>query len=66
LGHLIRNDADSARHIEYCYINLVKHGLATRVRDWPHSSFHRDVRQSIFPIDWAGDIAAAGECGEAL
>jgi hypothetical protein len=26
------------------YINPVKHGLVTRVRDWPHSSFHRDVR----------------------
>jgi putative transposase len=42
--HLIRNDADYARHVEYCYINPVKHGLATSVRDWPHSSFHRDVR----------------------
>jgi putative transposase len=64
--HLIRDDADYARHIEYCYINPVKHGLVTQVRDWPHSSFHRDVRQDIFPIDWAGDLSAAGEFGEAL
>jgi len=25
--HLIRDDADFARHVEYCYINPIKHGL---------------------------------------
>jgi putative transposase len=64
--HMIRNEADYARHVEYCYINPVKHGLVTRVRDWPHSSFHRDVDRGIFPIDWAGDVAADGEFGEAV
>jgi putative transposase len=64
--HMIRNETDYARHIEYCYINPVKHGLVTRVRDWPHSSFHRDVEQGIFPLDWAGGVAADGEFGEAL
>jgi putative transposase len=63
--HLIRNDVDYARHIEYCYINPVKHGLVARVRDWPHSSFHRDVARGIFPLDWARDVAATGEFGEA-
>jgi putative transposase len=62
--HLIRDDADYARHIEYCYINPVKHELVSRVRDWPHSSFHRDVRAGIFPEDWAGDVHASGEFGE--
>jgi putative transposase len=64
--HMIRNDADFARHVEYCYINPVKHGLVTRVRDWPHSSFHRDVERGIFPLDWAGDVSVTGEFGEAL
>jgi len=63
--HLIRDEADYARHVEYCTINPVKHGLVTRVRDWPHSSFHRDVRRGIFPQDWAGDVDATGEFGEA-
>jgi REP-associated tyrosine transposase len=36
------------------------------VRDWPHSSFYRDARRRIFPQDWAGDMAAAGDFGEAL
>jgi putative transposase len=62
--HLIRDDADYARHVEYCYINPVKHGLVRRVQDWPYSSFHRDVRTGIFPEDWAGEIEPAGEFGE--
>ena len=62
--HLIRDEADYARHVEYCYINPVKHALVTRVRDWPHSSFHRDVRAGIFPEDWAGDARGIGEFGE--
>jgi putative transposase len=64
--HLIRDDADYAKHVEYCYINPLKHRLVGRVRDWPHSSFHRDVRRGIVPEDWAGAIEASGQFGEAL
>lgn len=64
--HLIRDDADYARHVEYCYFNPVKHGFVRRVQDWPHSSFHRDVRRSLFPLDWAGDMDAVGEFGEVM
>jgi putative transposase len=59
--HLIRDEADYARHVEYCYINPVKHGLVARVRDWPHSSFHRDMRAGIFPEDGVGDVGRIGE-----
>ena len=62
--HLVRDEDDYMRHIEYCYINPLKHRLVTRVRDWPHSSFHRDVRAGLFPLDWGGDIKAVGEFGE--
>ena len=62
--HLIRDEADYARHVEYCYINPVKHGLVTKVRDWPHSSFHRDARAGIVPEDWAGTVDTIGEFGE--
>ena len=62
--HLIRDDADYARHVEYCYFNPVKHGLVRRVRDWPHSSFYRDVRRGLFPLDWAGEFEVGGEFGE--
>jgi putative transposase len=42
----------------------MKHGLVRPVRDWPHSSFHRDVRTGILLMDWAGDIEQNGEFGE--
>jgi putative transposase len=48
---LIRDQPDYARHVEYCHVNPLKHGLVARVRDWPHSSFHRDVRAGMFPQD---------------
>jgi len=62
--HLIRDEADDARHVGYCYINPVKHDLVKRVRDWPHSSFHRDATAGIVALNWAGDIDPAGDFGE--
>ena len=56
--HAIRDDADFERHVNYIHYNAVRHGLVTRVADWPHSSFHRYVAQGMLPADWAGD---AGE-----
>jgi len=62
--HLIRDDADHARHVDYIHINPVKHGLVPRVADWPHSSFHRFVQAGMLPKDWAGGVAEGWECGE--
>jgi putative transposase len=44
-------------------LGIIPH-MQPGVRDWPHSSFHRDVRAGIFPEDWVGDIDAGGEFGE--
>ena len=56
--HLIRDEQDYARHVDYIHFNPVKHGHVTRVRDWPHSTFHRFVREGMYPLDWAwGDEA---------
>jgi len=56
--HTIRSEDDFARHVDYIHFNPVKHGLVSRVRDWPHSSFHRHVRQGALSMDWAGDASA--------
>ncbi|WXL25069.1 transposase [Ectopseudomonas mendocina] len=53
--HLIRDEDDFRRHVDYVHINPAKHGLVTRVCDWPFSTFHRDVRRGLYPMDWAGD-----------
>jgi REP-associated tyrosine transposase len=63
--HTIRDEEDFARHVDYVHINPVKHGLVTRVQDWPYSSFHRMVKLGVYPEDWAGDISqASGDFGE--
>jgi len=56
--HVIRDDVDLARHVDYIHYNPVKHGLVTCVVDWPHSSFHQYVARGTLPLDWGGD---AGE-----
>jgi putative transposase len=58
--HTIRGDSDFERHSDYIHYNPVKHGLVSRVTDWPYSSFHRYVRLAILPHDWAGDARETG------
>jgi putative transposase len=63
--HVIRDDADLARHVDYIHFNPVKHGLVPRVCDWPHSSFHQFVNRGDLPEDWGGDFRdLSGSFGE--
>jgi putative transposase len=50
--------------VDYCYFNPVKHGLVERVRDWPFSTYHRDVRAGLFEEDWTIEGKASGAFGE--
>jgi putative transposase len=50
---LILDEGDFERHFDYIHINPVKHCYVTRVNDWPYSTFHRYVKQSVYPSDWA-------------
>ncbi len=63
--HVIRDDADYARHLDYVHFNPVKHGYVTAVAQWPYSTFHHWVRAGVYPSDWCGDgrsdNIAAGE-----
>lgn len=62
--HLIRDDNDFARHMDYIHFNAVKHGHAERPADWPHSSFQRCVERGIYPVHWASGVEIEGEFGE--
>ncbi|MFA9498874.1 transposase [Mannheimia sp. E30BD] len=61
--HLIRDEKDLANHMDYIYYNPVKHGYVKFVKDWQYSSFHRDVKQGIYPQYWGGnpDLMIKGE-----
>jgi putative transposase len=41
--HHVRNEQDFAGCVQYCWANPVKHGLVRDLKDWPYSSWHRDV-----------------------
>jgi len=63
--HMIRDDRDYIRHVDYIHWNPVKHGWVERVSDWKYSSFRSFVEQGIYPIDWAtepDETVEAGEC----
>ena len=51
--HLIRDEEDFRRHVEYIHYNPVKHGLCEQPRDWAASSFHRYVAVGAYRSDWA-------------
>lgn len=51
--HVIRDERDFNQHMNYIHYNPVKHGLVRQVAEWPYSTFHRLVRQGIYPPDWA-------------
>jgi len=53
--HLIRDDEDYRRHVEYIHYNPVKHGYVTEPRLWPYSSFGRLVSRGEYPDDWGSD-----------
>ncbi len=54
--HQIRDGLDYQQHLDYVHWNPVKHGLVTQARDWPYSTFHRYVKQGVYPLDWGGAV----------
>lgn len=51
--HHIRDEADYAAHLRYCWFNPVKHGFVARPEDWPYSSVHRDIEAGRYdPAAW--------------
>ena len=64
--HTIRDEEDFSRHVDYIHFNLVKHGYVGSALEWPHSSFHRYVKEGLLPFDWGGHMndVPDGEFGE--
>ncbi|WP_282271332.1 transposase [Stenotrophomonas sp. PS02298] len=63
----IRDASQLQACVDYVHINPLKHGWVTAVRDWPHSTFHRYVREGLLSEDWACSESVAGtSLGEPL
>ena len=59
--HLLRDETDFARHMDYIHYNPVKHGYAVAPMDWPYSSFRRYVEAGVYPADWSrGEMGFEG------
>ena len=55
--HLIRDEFDLRRHLDYIHFNPVKHGLVSRPADWAFSSFGRFVAQGHYDASWgSGEV----------
>ena len=62
--HLIRDQDDFNRHVDYIHWNPVKHGWVRRVADWPHSTFHNYLKRGVYRADWGGGTGEGLEAGE--
>ena len=63
--HMIRDEGDYTRHVDYVHFNPVKHGYASRAADWPYSSIHRYIAAGMLTQDWgAGEGEENGRFGE--
>ena len=54
--HVLRDEEDYARHVDYIHFNPVKHGLVAAAKDWPYSSFLRHVEAGMYPPDWGQGV----------
>ena len=53
--HLILDEVDYQKHVEYIHYNPVKHGLVNAPVDWEYSSFHQFVQDRIYDKNWGSD-----------
>jgi putative transposase len=59
--HMIRDERDFSAHCDYIHYNPVKRGLVDAPKDWPHSTFHRFVKEGLYSEDWGAGPITIGE-----
>ena len=50
--HVIRNQQDLDRHIDYVHFNPVKHGAVSKAREYSHSSFNEWRERGRYDENW--------------
>ncbi len=60
--HIIRDDEDWRRHMDYIHFNPVKHGLAVHPGDWPWPSYAHCVARGWYEEGW-GSAEPVGIAG---
>ena len=63
--HLIRDENDFVRHVDYIHINPVKHGYVDNPVEWPYSSIHTFIKRGVIAPNWGCiDTFDAADFGE--
>ena len=64
--HIIRDQEDMNRHIDYIHYNPVKHGRVQDPFAWEPSSIHKYQEKGFYPPDWGrpGSMKMDGDFGE--
>ncbi|MEX2523393.1 MAG: transposase [Gammaproteobacteria bacterium] len=60
--HLIRDEHDYRRHMDYIHYNPVKHGYVNRPAEWPYSSFRQCVKRGTYDEGWAEPVDKDMDC----
>jgi putative transposase len=50
--HVVRDEADFERLLNYVHYNPVRHGLVGCPHQWPFSSFGKWVEAGLYPVEW--------------
>ena len=50
--HVIRNEEDFIKHIDYIYYNPVKHNLVSRSEDYNNSTYKLFVKKGYYELGW--------------
>ena len=64
--HVIRDQRDMNRHINYIHYNPVKHGLVKSPFGYKNTSIHKYLKDGFYPADWGvkKSMDLKGEFGE--
>ncbi len=64
--HIIRDENDLNRHIDYIHYNPVKHGIVSSPKEWKYSSIHKFIEEGVYSEEWGARqrIEIDGDFGE--
>ncbi len=50
--HIIRNENDFYKHLDYIHYNPIKHDYVKKAKDWKYSSFKKFVKMGYYDKNW--------------
>jgi len=54
--HVIKDERDLERHLNYIHFNPVKHGFTDNPTNWPWSSYSNYLENGYYPNEWSPDL----------